>query len=53
LVNKPQVSRRIVKWSLLILKYVNYKPNKIHAVADVLFRLPDVIEPLGIPYPIC
>jgi hypothetical protein len=51
LVNKPQVSRRIVRWLLLFLEYdfiVMYELDKIHVVVDALSRLPNIIEPLGV-----
>ncbi len=51
LVNKPQVSARIIRWSLLFLEYdfiVVYKPSKIHVVADALSRLLDNIKPIGV-----
>jgi len=44
LVNKPHVSRIIVRWLLLFLKYdfiVVYKLSKTHVVADALSRLPN------------
>jgi hypothetical protein len=44
LVNKPQVSRRIIKCLLLFLKYdftIVYKPGKIHVVVNALLRLFD------------
>jgi hypothetical protein len=50
-INKPQVSRRIAKWVLLFLEYeftIIYKPCRTHVVFDVLSRLPDNLEPLGI-----
>ncbi len=52
LVNKPHVSRRIIRWSLLFLEYdftIMYKPSKTHVVADALLRLLDIIEPTGVP----
>jgi hypothetical protein len=52
MVNKPQVSRRIAKWLLLFFKYefiVIYKPSKIHVVVDVLSKLPNNSEILGVP----
>jgi hypothetical protein len=48
LVNKPQVSRKIMRWLLLFLEYdfiVMYKQGKTHVIADALSRLPDIIEP--------
>jgi hypothetical protein len=42
LVNKPQVSRRITRWLLLLLEYeftVVYKFGRTHVVIDVLSRL--------------
>jgi hypothetical protein len=47
LVNKPQISRRIVKRLLLFLKYdfiVVYKPSKTHVATNALLRLPNMIE---------
>ncbi len=52
LVNKPQVSWRIVKWLLLFLEYdftVVYKLNKTHVVIDALSKLPNIIEPTCVP----
>ncbi len=49
--NKPRVSRRITKWLLLFLGYEFtkvYKPSITHAVDDVLFKLLDSSEPLGV-----
>ncbi len=51
LVNKPQVLGWIVRWLLLFLEYdfiVVYKPCSTHVVTDVLSRLPDVTEPIGV-----
>jgi hypothetical protein len=51
LVNKPQLSGRIFRWLLLFLKYdftLVYKPSKTHVVINALFRLPDIIEPIGV-----
>ncbi len=50
LVNKPQVSRRITRW-LLLLEYeftIIYKPGKTHVVVDVLSKLLDSSKPLGV-----
>ncbi len=52
LVNKPQMSGRIVRWLLLFLEYefiVVYKPGRTHVVVDVLSKLLDSLEPLGVP----
>jgi hypothetical protein len=54
LVNKPQVSRRITRW-LLLLKYeftIIYKLGKTRAVVDVLSKLLDSSKPLGLPHQI-
>jgi hypothetical protein len=51
LVNKPQVSSRVVRWLLLFLEYdfiVVYKLGKTHVVTNVLFRLPKVTQPSGV-----
>ncbi len=51
LVNKPQVFGRIARWLLLFLEYefiIAYKPNRTHVVANVLSKLPNNLEPLGI-----
>jgi hypothetical protein len=48
LVNKPHVSRKIVKWLLFFLKYgftIVYMPCKTHVLIDALSRLPDITEP--------
>ncbi len=50
LINKLQVSGRIVRW-LLFLEYefiVFYKLGKTHVVVDVLFRLSNSLEPLRV-----
>jgi hypothetical protein len=44
LVNKPQVSGRITKWLLLLLKYeftIVYKLGRTHVFVDVLSKLPN------------
>jgi len=51
LVNKSQVSGKIVKWLLLFIEYnfiIVYKPSKIHVVANALSRLPYIIKPKGV-----
>jgi len=53
LVNKPHVSRRIVKW-LLFLKYEftgSLQTSRTHVVVNVLSKLLDNLEPLGLPNP--
>jgi hypothetical protein len=50
LVNKPQVSRRVVRWLLLFLEYdftIVYKLNRIHVIVDALSRLLDITKPIG------
>ncbi len=52
LVNKPQVSGRIIKWLLLFLKYdfiVVYKLGRTHVIIDALSRLLDSTKPTGVP----
>jgi hypothetical protein len=47
LVNKPQVSQRLIRWLLLFLEYdfiVIYKLNKTHVVIDVLSKLLNVTK---------
>ena len=51
LVNKPQVSRRLARWLLLILESdfkVIYKPGKTHGVADALSRYQGAEPAIGI-----
>jgi hypothetical protein len=51
LVNKPQVCGRITRWLLLILEYefiIIYKLGRTHVVFDVLFRLLNNLERLGV-----
>ncbi len=51
LVDKPQVSGRIVRWLLLFIEYdftVVYKPSRTHVVVNTLSRLLDSIEPIGV-----
>jgi len=53
LVNKLHVFGRITRWLLLFLEYefiIVYKLDRTHVVFDVLSRLPNSSEPLGIPY---
>jgi hypothetical protein len=48
LVNKPQVSGRIIKWLLLFFIYdftIVYKLSKTHVVVDALSRLSNIIKP--------
>ncbi len=43
--------RRITRWLLLFLEYefiIVYKPSRIYVVVDVLFKLPNNLEPLGV-----
>ncbi len=52
LVNKPQVSRKIIRWLLLFLEYnftIMYKPSRTHVVANALSRLFDNIKPTSVP----
>jgi hypothetical protein len=51
LVNKPYVSRRIVKWLLLFLEYeftIIYKLGRKHVIANVLSILLNSLESLGL-----
>jgi hypothetical protein len=50
--HKPHVFGRITKWLLLFLEYeftIVYKLGRTHVVANVLSRLLDNSEPLGVP----
>jgi hypothetical protein len=52
LVDKPQVLRRITRWLLLLLEFeftLVYKLGRTHVTIDVLSRLLDNSEPLGVP----
>ncbi len=52
MVNKPQVSRRIAKWLLLVLEYdfiVVYKPGRTHVVTYALLRQPYITKPTCVP----
>ncbi len=52
LVNKPQVSGRIIRWLLLFRNYdftIMYKPSRTHVVANALSRLLDITKPIGVP----
>jgi hypothetical protein len=52
LVNKPQVFGRITEWLLLFLEYefiIIYKLGRTHVVVNVLSKLPNNLEPLGVP----
>ncbi len=51
LINKAQVSTRIIRWLLLFLGYyfiVVYKPSRIHVIIDALSRLPNITKPIGV-----
>jgi hypothetical protein len=55
IINKPQVSKKLAKWLLLFLECeftIVYKPSRTHVVVDILFKLLDSLEPLGVPYQI-
>jgi len=50
-INKPQVSKRIIRWLLLFLKYdfiIVYKLGKTHVVVNALLRLLDITKPIGV-----
>jgi hypothetical protein len=52
LVNKPQVSGRIIKWLLLFLEYdftIVYKLSRTHVLANALSRLLDSTKPTSVP----
>jgi hypothetical protein len=52
LINKLQLSGKIVRWLLLFLEYnftMVYKPRCSHIVANVISQLPEVTENLGNP----
>jgi hypothetical protein len=52
LVTRPQVSRKIVKWMLLFLKYdftIVYKPCITHVTTNALSRLQDITKPTCVP----
>jgi hypothetical protein len=51
LINKPQVSIKLVKWLLLFWEYdfqILYKLGRSHLMVDALNRLPNHIELVGI-----
>ncbi len=51
LVNKPQVSRRIINCLLLFLKYdftIIYKLSRTNVVVNALSRLLDNTKPIGV-----
>ncbi len=52
LINKPDVSDKLVKWFLLFLEYdfkIVYKPGRSHLMADALNKLPNHIKLVGTP----
>jgi hypothetical protein len=52
LVNKPQVSGRLVRWLLLFLEYdfkIVYKHGKSHLMENALSKLPHQTKPVKIP----
>ncbi len=51
LVQKPQVSRIIIRWLLLFFEYdflIIYKIGRSHFVVDVLSQMPDLTEGSGV-----
>jgi hypothetical protein len=51
LVNKPQVSGRLVQWLLLFLEYdfnIVYRPHRSHLMANALSRLPNQTKLVGV-----
>jgi len=51
LVNKPHVSKKTTIWLLVFLEYeftVVYKLGRTHVITNVLSRLLDSLEPLGV-----
>jgi hypothetical protein len=51
LVNKPQVSSKIVKWLLLFLEYdfkIVYKPSRSHLMANAFNKFPNQVELVGV-----
>jgi hypothetical protein len=49
------VSGRITRWLLLLLEYeftLVYKLGRTHVIVDVLSKLLNNLEPLGVPYQI-
>ncbi len=56
LVNKPQVSGKLVSWLLLFMGYdfkIVHKPSRSHLMVYALNRLPNQIEHVGIPDQTC
>jgi hypothetical protein len=52
LIKKPWVSNMITKWLLLFLEndfFIIYKLGQSHLVVDVLYKLLNIIENLGVP----
>jgi hypothetical protein len=51
LIDKPQISSKIVRWLLLFLKYdfkIVYKLSKSHLMVDALSRLPNQVKLVGV-----
>jgi hypothetical protein len=51
LVNKPQISSKIMRWLLLFLEYdfkIVYKHSKSHLMVDAFSRLPNQAKPVGV-----
>jgi hypothetical protein len=51
LVNKPHVFGMLTIWLLLFMEYdfkIVYKPGRFHLMANVLNRLPNQTEPIGV-----
>jgi hypothetical protein len=56
LVNKPQVSSRLVRWFLLFMEYdfkIVYKRGRSHPMANALSRLPNQTKHVGVPDQTC
>ncbi len=52
LIKKPWVSNMITKWLLLFLEndfLIIYQLGQSHLVVDVLYKLPNITENLGVP----
>jgi hypothetical protein len=56
LINKPEIFGQLLRRLLLFMEYdfkIVYKPSKSHLMAYALNRLPNHVEPIGVPDQTC
>jgi hypothetical protein len=56
LINKPQVSSKLIRWLLLFMEYdfkIIFKLDRSHLMVDALSRLPNHTEHVAVPNQTC